>query len=196
MQFSTRRTNFYTPLLFISFDSWSNTLHLTEIRTLHSIYSLGAFQQSPRQTQPRLLNFVYASVIIGRNKEAFVGVGNGDRSTSSPGSFVHHALWKKWVGRQHTTSTSSQNGLLALWNVQGIAAKEGLTFFSLPSKCLLDLNNSKIFQFSPWNAMISCNVLSRWAWPISLVFSDPNFMGKWIAAQNEATWTMENCIVT
>ena len=42
-------------------------------------------------------------------KETFVGVGDGDRSTSSPGSFVHHALWKEGVGRQHTTSTSSQN---------------------------------------------------------------------------------------
>ena len=41
MQFSTRRTNFYTAslLLFISFDDWTITLHLTEIRTLHSIFS-------------------------------------------------------------------------------------------------------------------------------------------------------------
>ena len=82
-------------------------------------------------------------------KEAFVGVGSGDRSKSSLGSFVHNALWKKRVSRQHTTSTSSQNGLLALWNVQGIAAKEGLRFFSLPSKCLLHLNNSKIFRWFP-----------------------------------------------
>ena len=82
-------------------------------------------------------------------KEAFVGVGSGDRSKSSLGSFVHNALWKKRVSRQHTTSTSSQNGLLALWNEQGIAAKEGLRFFSLPSKCLLHLNNSKIFRWFP-----------------------------------------------
>ena len=34
--FSTRQTNFYTLLLFISFDTWTSTLHLTEIRTLHS----------------------------------------------------------------------------------------------------------------------------------------------------------------
>ena len=41
MQFSTRRTHFYTVslLLFIRFDDWTITLHLTEIRTLHSIFS-------------------------------------------------------------------------------------------------------------------------------------------------------------
>ena len=32
-------------------------------------------------------------------KEAIVGVGDGVPSNSSPGSFVHHALWKKGVGR-------------------------------------------------------------------------------------------------
>ena len=37
MQFSTWQTDFYTLVLFISFDAWTSTLHLTEKPILHSI---------------------------------------------------------------------------------------------------------------------------------------------------------------
>ena len=37
MQYSTRQTNFYTLLLFISFDAWTSILHLTEMPIFHSI---------------------------------------------------------------------------------------------------------------------------------------------------------------
>ena len=37
MQCSTRPTNFYTLLLFISFDAWTSILHLTEMPIFHSI---------------------------------------------------------------------------------------------------------------------------------------------------------------
>ena len=46
MQFSTRRTNFYTLQLFITFDAWTTTLHLSEIRTSYSI--LGVCRKSSR----------------------------------------------------------------------------------------------------------------------------------------------------
>ena len=37
MQCSTRQTNFYTLLLFISFDAWTSILHFTEMPIFHSI---------------------------------------------------------------------------------------------------------------------------------------------------------------
>ena len=59
-------------------------------------YSLAVFRQSWRQILKSTVD----------TKEAFVRVGDGDGSTSSPRSFVHHALWKMGVGRQHTTACS------------------------------------------------------------------------------------------
>ena len=80
-------------------------------------YSLAAFGQSPRQIS-NSASYIFNSTFeflftlqwsLVETKEAFVGLGDGDRSTSSPGLFVHHALWKKGVSSQHTASTSSQN---------------------------------------------------------------------------------------
>ena len=79
---STRRTNFYSVLLFISFDTWTSTLHFTEIRTLHSILT---WRISPVTASYFKLNlvyfqlnfwiFVYALVIIGRDKISLCGGG-------------------------------------------------------------------------------------------------------------------------
>ena len=48
MQFSTRRTNFYTLLLFISFDTWTVVLYVWLRWELCIRYLLGAFCQSQR----------------------------------------------------------------------------------------------------------------------------------------------------
>ena len=48
MQFSTRRTSVYTLLLFITFDAWNTTIHLSEIR--YSAYF--ASHRDIFQTQP------------------------------------------------------------------------------------------------------------------------------------------------
>ena len=52
--FSTRQTNFYTLLLFISFDAWSSTLHLSEMPVdSHSPHF--ACHRVKFQTQRRIL---------------------------------------------------------------------------------------------------------------------------------------------
>ena len=67
-------------------------------------FSLAAFRQSPCQISNSTSFYIFNSIFefllmllwsLVETKEAFVGVGDGDRSTSFPGSFVHHALWKK-----------------------------------------------------------------------------------------------------
>ena len=54
--FSTRQTNFYTLLLFISFDAWTSTLHLTETPILHSILTRRMLPVTVRNFK---LNVVY-----------------------------------------------------------------------------------------------------------------------------------------
>ena len=66
-------------------------------------YSLAAFCQSPHQIS-NSTSYIFNSTfeflftlqwsMVG-TKEAFVGVPDGYLSTSSPGSFVHHAFWKR-----------------------------------------------------------------------------------------------------
>ena len=66
-------------------------------------YSLLAFRQSPRQisnTTSYIFNSTFEFLFtvqwsLVETKEAFVGVGDGDLSTSSLISFVHHAFWKR-----------------------------------------------------------------------------------------------------
>ena len=89
---ATRQTNFYTLLLFISFDAWTSTLHLTEMPSLLSILTRRIFQLN-------FWIFVYASVIISRDKRSLCGGGRWRPIDLLPRSFA----------RQHTTSTSSQN---------------------------------------------------------------------------------------
>ena len=61
---STRQTNFYSLLLFISFDTWTSTLHFTEIRTfafdthlVHFASHRVIFQTQPLIFSTQLLNF-------------------------------------------------------------------------------------------------------------------------------------------
>ena len=95
MQFSTRRTNFYTPLL--SFWFW----YLSQYSTFDwdanfaVWYSLGEFCYSPRHIS-NSTSYVFNSTLEFSFPLVF-------------GSFVHHALWKKGVCRQHTSFTSCQN---------------------------------------------------------------------------------------
>ena len=114
MQFSTQQTNFYTLLLFISFDAWTSTLHLTEMPILHLILTRGI---SPVTASNFKLNtsYIFNSTFeflftlqwsLVETKDAFTGVGDGDLSTSSPGS----------LARQHTTPISSQNTACSVKN--------------------------------------------------------------------------------
>ena len=116
MQLSTRQTDFYTLLLFVSFDAWTNTLHLTEKPILHSILT----RRVPPVTAPNFklnvayfqLNFwifVYASVIIGRDERNLCAGWRWRPIDVLPWLFCPSCFLKKGVGRQHKTSTSSQN---------------------------------------------------------------------------------------
>ena len=53
-----------------------------------------------------------------KTKEAFVGVGGGDRSTSSPGSFIHHALWKKRVTLVNSQPVASCQSVFLILSLQ------------------------------------------------------------------------------
>ena len=53
-----------------------------------------------------------------KTKEAFVGVGGGDRSTSSPGSFIHHALWKKGVTLVNSQLVASCQSVFLILSLQ------------------------------------------------------------------------------
>ena len=183
MQFSTRQTNFYTLLLFISFDAWTSTLHLTEMPILHSILThhispvtASNFKLNIVSFQLNFWIFVYTSVITGGDKRSLCGGGRWWSIDLLPWLFCPWFFLKKRLGRQNKTSTSSQNiwkCCLLCWNAKlFMAAKEGL---KVP-KCPLDMNNSKIF-ICPWMGWF------------------PEMFGH-AAAQNEATSTMENCIVT
>ena len=150
MQFSTRQINFYTLLRFLSFDARTSTLYLTEMRTLHSIprekiilscrYSLRtAFCQSPRQisnSTSYIFNSTFEFLLprqwsLVETKEASVGVRDGDRSTSSPGSLVHHLCEKGSQLATHDLYLKPKCCLLC-WNVKLFtAAIEGLRFFNL-----------------------------------------------------------------
>ena len=81
-------------------------------------YSLAAFCQSPRHANLKLkivyfqLNFwifVYASVIIGRDKRSLCGSWRWRPINVLPWLFCPSCFLKKGVSRQHKTSTSSQN---------------------------------------------------------------------------------------
>ena len=81
--FSTRQTNFYTLLLFISFDAWwTSTLHLTEMPILHSILTRPISPVTASNFKPNIVYFppnfwifVYASMIIGWDKRSLCGDG-------------------------------------------------------------------------------------------------------------------------
>ena len=99
-------------------------------------YSLAAFRQSPRQIS-KSTSFIFNSAfeflftlqwsLVG-TKEVFVGVGEGDQSTSSPGCFVHHTLWKREsIGNARLPDLNPKCCLLC-WNVKlFFATKEGFT---------------------------------------------------------------------
>ena len=53
-----------------------------------------------------------------KTKEAFVGVGGGDRSTSSPGSFIHHASWKKGVTLVNSQLVASCQSVFLILSLQ------------------------------------------------------------------------------
>ena len=180
-QFSTWQTNFYTQLLFITFDTWTSTLHLTEMLILHSIrtrrispVTASNFKLSIVYFQLNFWIFVYTSMIIGWDKKSLCAGRRWRPIDLLPWLFHPSCFLKKRLSRQHKTSTSSQNVwkyCLLCWNTKlFIAVKEG---FKVP-KCPLDLNNSKIFV-CPWMGWFPA-------------------MFDHTAAQNEATSTMENCI--
>ena len=99
------------PVLYIwlirNFAFYLSDTHSTDFASLRVI-----FQTEPRIFSIQHLNFrLRFSDHWSRKKEAFVGVRDGNWSTSSPGSFVHHALFKNGVCRQHATSTAGFGNL-------------------------------------------------------------------------------------
>ena len=73
---ATLQTNFYTLLLFISFDAWTSTLHLTEMPSLHSILTrrISPVTASNFKLNVVLLVFSVTSFKIDKNQ-------NQNRST-------------------------------------------------------------------------------------------------------------------
>ena len=138
MQFSTRQTNFYTLLLFISFDTWSSTLHMNEMSILHSILTRRISPVTPSTCfklniavyfQLNFWIFVYASaasVIIGRDKRSLCGGGRKATDLPPPLALRSSCFVNKGVGRQRTTFWPQSKMLLALLKRKALfAAKEG-----------------------------------------------------------------------
>ena len=110
MQFSTRRTKFYTLLLFITFDAWTTTLHLSEIRTSYSI--LGVCRKSSR----------HISNSTSSKRVAFIGIAHNSwwkcaatwfsKSWPSfrPKNIIFHTRFQNWpLGRNYVIIDLSTN---------------------------------------------------------------------------------------
>ena len=96
MQFSTRRTNFYTLLLFITFDAWTTTIHLSEIR--YSAYF--ASHRDIFQTQPLQKGLLSLVLHIGHLSGVPVNPGEaGGGGTPKNSWWKCAATWfsKSWA---------------------------------------------------------------------------------------------------
>ena len=140
MQFSTRQTTFCTLLLFVSFDTWNSTLHLTEMWALHSILArcispvtASNFKVNIVYFQLSFWIFVYTSVIIGRDKRSLCGGGRRRPIDLLPRLFRPSYFVKKGVDRQRTTSWPQPKMLLALLKRKAffLQLEKGLRFFNL-----------------------------------------------------------------
>ena len=138
MQFSTRQSKFYTLLLFISFDAWTSTLHLTEVPILHSILTprispvtASNFKLNVVYFQLNFWIFVDASVIIGRDKRSLCRGGRWRPIDLLPHLFRPSCFLKKGVGRQQKTSASSQTvacSFETIWAQRDKALQEIIAF--------------------------------------------------------------------
>ena len=120
MQFSTRRTYFYTLLLFTDFDAGTSTLHLTEIRSLHSIVTR---RVSPVAAAYFKLNLVFSTQLFAcclrfsdhwsRQKKPFWG----DRWRSIPRFFRPSCFVAKRLKKQRKQARlySASRGFSLVW---------------------------------------------------------------------------------
>ena len=113
MQFSTRQTNFYTLLRFISFGARTSILYLTAKRTLHSILTRRISPVTAPNFNPNIVYFQLSFCCLvsdhcSRQKKP-LWEWRWRPIDVLPWLFSPSCFVKKGVGWQHTTSTSSQN---------------------------------------------------------------------------------------